>query len=106
MNVLFKKSALLGDVWVLWILLFASILSVSVMIDRWRIFAKNRLDFTAFLARLKSLLDANDAAGARAFCQEQKALEARVALTGLKNFARGAASVEEAMKAELVLERS
>ncbi len=106
MNELFKKSALLGDVWVLWILLFASILSVAVMIDRWRIFRMNRLDFPAFLEKLRNFLEADNTPGALKLCAEHDVLESRVALTGLKNFHRGAASVEEAMKSGLVLERS
>lgn len=106
MNELFKKSALLGDVWVLWILLFASILSVAVMLDRWRVFHHNRIDFPAFLEKLRSFLDSGDTASAARLCEDHHALEARVALTGLKNFARGAASVEEAMKSDLVLERA
>lgn len=106
MNELFKKSALLGDVWILWVLLFASILSVAVMIDRWRIFRQNRIDFPAFLEKLRSLLDQRNTEAAQTLCADQAGLEARVALTGLKNFHRGAASVEEAMKADLVLGRS
>jgi biopolymer transport protein ExbB len=106
MNELFKKSALLGDVWVLWILLFASVLSVAVMIDRWRVFRMNRLDFPAFLEKLRGLLEVDNAAAALKLCEQHDALEARIALTGLKNFHRGAASVEEAMKSGLVLERS
>jgi biopolymer transport protein ExbB len=106
MNELFKKSALLGDVWVLWVLLFASVLSVAVMIDRWRVFRMNRLDFPAFLTKLKKFLETNDMAAAHSLCESHAALEARVALTGLQNFSRGAASAEEAMKSSLVLERS
>lgn len=105
MNEIFKKSALLGDVWVLWVLLFASILSVAVMIDRWRAFRLNRLNFPEFLEKLRHYLDAHDTASATKLCSAHQALEARVALTGLKNFPRGAASVEEAMKSSLVLER-
>lgn len=106
MNELFKKSALLGDVWVLWVLLFASVLSVAVMLDRWRVFRKNRIDFPVFLDKLRTFMDNNNTTAARELCEAHSALEARVALIGLKNFPRGAASVEEAMKAALVLERS
>lgn len=105
MNELFKRGALLGDAWILWILLFASVLSVAVMIDRWRIFRGNQMDFSAFLARLRAYLDGNRIPEAEALCAEHNALEARVAHTGLKHFPRGAASVEEAMKSSLVLER-
>ena len=105
MNEIFTKTALLGDVWVLWILLFASILSVAVMIDRWWIFRKNRLDFSGFLAKLKVHLEAGAVDAARELCTGREAIEARVTLAGLENFSRGPASVEEAMKGSLVLER-
>lgn len=106
MNELFKRSALLGDTWVLWVLLVASILSVAVMIDRWRLFRRNRIDFGGFMSSLRSHLETGNMPTAEKSCLACNALEARVALAGLRNFPRGAASVEEAMKSSLVLERS
>lgn len=105
MNEIFKKAALLGDVWVLWLLLAASILSVTVMLDRWRLFRQNRIDFAGFLGGLKEKLEQGKPDAALAYCNGFAAMENRIAAEGLKNFPKGAHSVEEAMKSALVIER-
>ena len=105
MNEIFKKAALLGDVWVLWLLLAASILSVAVMLDRWRLFRQNRIDFAGFLGGLKEKLEQGKADAALAYCTGFAAMENRIAAEGLKNFPKGPHSVEEAMKSALVIER-
>ena len=106
MNEIMKKAALVGDVWVLWILLAASVLSVAVMVDRWRVFRRNRLDFPGFLSGLKAHLDAGDVAGAQGYCRNFAAMENRIMAAGLAQYDRGAQSVEEAMKSVLVIERA
>ena len=105
MNEIFKKAALLGDVWVLWLLLAASILSVAVMLDRWRLFRHNRIDFAGFFSGLKEKLELGKTADALEYCTGFAAMENRIAAEGLKNFPKGAHSVEEAMKSALVIER-
>lgn len=105
MNEIFKKAALLGDVWVLWMLLAASVLSVAVILDRWQLFRKNRIDFAGFLGELKDKLEQGKADAALAYCTGFAAMESRIAAEGLKNFPKGAHSVEEAMKSALVIER-
>ena len=106
MNEIFKKLALLGDVWVLWLLVGASVWSFGVMIERWRTFRKNSLDFGKFLEELTQKLDHGDLTGARQAVRASSGVEARVALAGLSNFGKGPSAVEEAMTSRLVLERS
>ncbi|AFM12800.1 MotA/TolQ/ExbB proton channel family protein [Turneriella parva] len=105
MNEIFKKAALVGDTWVLWLLLAASVLSVAVMLDRWRLFRQNRIDFAGFLGGLKEKLEQGKADAALAYCTGFAAMENRIAAEGLRNFTKGAHSVEEAMKSALVIER-
>jgi biopolymer transport protein ExbB len=103
---LFKKLALVGDSAVLWILLAASVASLAVVIDRWRVFHKNRVNFPSFLDALGRRLEQGDAIGARKLARETGGVEGRVAAAGLAHFAKGPASAEEAMMSRLVLERS
>ena len=105
MHEIFKQAALLGDIWILWILLAASVLSVAVMFDRWRTFRQNRIDFTAFFEGLREKLEQGNADDALNYCAKFSAMENRIAAHGLKNFSRGPQSVEEAMKSALVIER-
>jgi biopolymer transport protein ExbB/TolQ len=102
---LFLKVALLGDAWVLYLLVLASILSVAVMVDRWRAFRAVRGDIAALLDGLAGLMERHDVAGAVALAEASPAVEARVALEGLHNFNKGPASVEEVMASRWLRER-
>jgi biopolymer transport protein ExbB len=106
MEQIFKKLALVGDVWVLWILLAASVASISVILERWWSFRSSKINFPKFLEDLGRRLDANDSAGARQVARSQAGVEAKVALAGLVNLSKGSASVEEAMTSRLVLEKT
>jgi biopolymer transport protein ExbB len=101
-----KPLALAGDVWVLWTLIAASVLSFGVIMERWWVFRKNRLDFPRFLDDWARRVEKKDVAGARQVSQQAMGLEARVAVAGLEHFSKGPASVEEAMTSRLVLERA
>ena len=102
----FKRFALVGDIWVLWLLLAASVISLGVIFERWRMFRKNGTDFPEFLDKLTGFLQEGNLAGAKETVTGADGMEARVALAGLNNLARGPASVEEAMTSRMVLERS
>jgi biopolymer transport protein ExbB len=106
MTEIFKKIALVGDVWVLWLLLAASVVSLGVIFERWWVFRKNKLNFSEFLDKLTGFLEEGNLTGAKKIVENVTAIEARVADAGLKNLFKGPASVEEAMVSRLVLERS
>lgn len=106
MDQIFKKMALIGDVWVLWLLVAGSILSLGVIIERWRVFHKNKLDFIKLFDELSRKLEGGDITGARQSARNFNGVEARVVLAGLTNFSKGPTAVEEAMTSRLVIERS
>ena len=106
MEGIFKKLALLGDVWVLWGLVLASVASLGLILERAWIFRLHRLNFANFLIELEKTLDTADIRAARKLAAQYTALEARVALAGLAAWSKGAASVEESMTARLVIELS
>jgi len=106
MDDIFKKLALIGDVWVLWILVAASIGSLGVIIERWWTFRKNRVHFGKFLAELIQRLETEDMAGACQWARSFSGVESRVALAGLSKVAKGPVPVEDAMAATLIMERA
>jgi biopolymer transport protein ExbB len=106
METVFKRLALVGDVWVLWILIAASILSVGIIIERWWVYRKHKINFPRFMDDVARRLESRDLAGARHLARASNAVEARVAMAGLLHVQKGAASVEESMTSRLVLERS
>jgi biopolymer transport protein ExbB len=98
--------SLLGATWVLWLLVFLSILSVAVMIERAVFYLRRRVDVGAMGAKLSAALDKNDIAGARALFVDDDTMEAHVLGAGLNLFDRGAHVVSETMEAELVRQKT
>jgi biopolymer transport protein ExbB len=105
MNLIFMHLALLGDTWVIVLLIGASVVSIGVMIDRAKVFSKNRGDLAALMDGLAASLEKRDVPGAVAQAQKSERIEARVALAGLMSFPKGAAAVEEVMVARWLRER-
>lgn len=105
MNSIFMHMALLGDTWVLVLLIFASILSVGVMIERAIAFGRNKGDFSALMDGLGQALEKGDLEAAVSLAENSTRLEARVVLAGLKNFPKGAAAVEEVMASRWLHEK-
>ncbi len=106
MNEIFKKLALVGDVWVLWILVVASVVSIGVMIERWLAFRSNRLHFGEFSDQLVHRLEAGDFSGARTLARSHDSAESRVVLAGLSNHSNGLKAMEKTMTATLTMERA
>src|SRR5262245_2620038 len=89
---------LLGSEWVLWLLLFLSVVSVTVMVER-AIFLRARGNVDALARELGSLLRGGDLSGARAAIAGQSEPAAIVARAGLENYDRGSEAAGEAMAA-------
>lgn len=106
MKEIFLNAALVGDVWILWILVMASIISVAVMIERSLVFSKEKINFPDFLDNLDKFLKNRDFEGALAYSKKHSSLEARVVAAGLEVYELGPGSVEEAMNSRLVRERN
>ena len=97
--------ALVGDTWVIVLLILASVVSVSVMIERWLVYRKNEGDLAGLMDGLAACLENHDIPGAVALAEKSGRVEARVALAGLKSFPKGAATVEEVMVAHWLREK-
>lgn len=95
-----------GATWVLWLLVALSVLSVGVMLDRARVFWRQRADLQALVDELHRLLSARDVAGAREVLARSPSSAAAIALAGLAECSRGAEAAQEAMAAAAGLERA
>jgi biopolymer transport protein ExbB len=95
-----------GATWVLWLLFGLSILSVAVMVDRVRVFFRQRDDIAELVASLHRLLGERDIKGASAHLARSPSAAAQVALAGLAQWARGATAAQEAMAAATGLQRA
>ncbi|MEW6660245.1 MAG: MotA/TolQ/ExbB proton channel family protein [Thermodesulfobacteriota bacterium] len=97
---LMLNLALGGGTWVLGLLIILSIASVSVMLERARVFYRGRFAEEAFISEIEPLL-ANDAwKAAAALCESTPGFEPQVLLAGLRQVPRGRQAAAEAMEAE------
>ena len=88
---------LLGSEWVLWLLIVLSVVSVAVMVERWLAFPRRSADLDDVAVSLLELLAAGDLPSARKAIGAPVTPEARVALVGLSEMARGRDAAAEAM---------
>jgi biopolymer transport protein ExbB/TolQ len=96
---------LLGTEWVLWVLIFSSIVSVTVMIERFAFFNKMKLDFPQFSEKLSGYLANNDVKAAKKLCEESPAIECQIALRGFEYSRKGEKSQRESMEGYLIGQR-
>ncbi len=97
--------ALLGSEWVLWLLVFLSVVSVSIMIERVVFYARRRADSKALAERLLPMLQKGDVSGAKALF-DADTMEAHVVKQGLDHLSAGADTVRELMSGELVRQKA
>jgi biopolymer transport protein ExbB len=100
-----KGFTLIGGDWVLWILIFASVLSVTVMIERLIYFWRNRTPVERFIEPFAERLGRDDLNGAAALADVTKGAEARIAKVALAHFDEGEQAVEQMMASRKVAER-
>jgi biopolymer transport protein ExbB len=95
-----------GAGWVLWLLAGLSLLSLTVMIDRARVFWAQRDDVSGLVRDLHRLLGKGNLDATRGRLARSPSSAAAIALSGLAQWEKGAASVREAMAAATGLERA
>jgi biopolymer transport protein ExbB len=102
------KNVLLhaGAGWVLWTLVGLSVVSIAVMLDRWRVFWLLQDDFPALVRGVHYALDEKNFEGARKRLAASPSVAAAVGLAGLEQWERGGAAMGEAMAAAAGLQRA
>jgi len=96
---------LFGSEWVLWLLIFLSILSVAVMVERAIAMSGRLADFDSVGEKLHKALVSGDLKVARAVLGDPRSPEVRVALVGLDELPRGLNPAIEAMASVRARER-
>jgi biopolymer transport protein ExbB len=96
---------LFGSEWVLWLLIFLSVLSVAVMVERGIAMSGRLRDFESVSEKLHKALASGDVKVARAILGDGRSPEARVALVGLDELPRGSNAAVEAMASARARER-
>lgn len=95
----------LGTIWVLWLLIAASVVSVTIMLERAVFFMRLRLDFQTFARQVTTKLIDSDYDGIKALCSKSPSLSTQVVLRGLDYRSKGTKAMRESMEGYLIGER-
>ncbi|MES2614347.1 MAG: MotA/TolQ/ExbB proton channel family protein [Bdellovibrionota bacterium] len=104
----FLKFALAtGAQWVMYLLIFCSVVNLAIIIDRMFYFFKYRGDFADFIQKLTDRLNSKEPLEKiAAWCSGQNMLEASVAAVGLERGAGSEKAAEESMMATMIAART
>jgi biopolymer transport protein ExbB/TolQ len=92
--------------WVLYLLIALSVISIGVIVERWRFFRRHTVDVDALGAALTQSLDKGDIEAAAALLRRHDSLETNVTLVGLRAYDRGPESVEDLIVGALGREKA
>lgn len=82
----------------MWAILICSIIGLGVVIDRYIVLRKARINVPAFMVRIRGLLKKKDVSGAVSYCMEEKSPVANIIRKGLKKYRLGHERVKEAIE--------
>lgn len=103
---LLLRITFVGAEWVLWILVAASFLSVTIIVERFLYFRRNKVDANILGPELYEQLRAGRLNAARQLVVESKAIECVVVAAGLAAAERGSQACTEAMLSAKARERT
>lgn len=83
---------------VMWPILLCSILGLGVIIDRFIILRKAKINVPLFMVRIRTFLKRKDIDGAVSYCMEEKSPIANIVRKGLKKYKAGHARVKESIE--------
>jgi len=91
-------SVVLKGGWIMLFIFIASIIAITIIIDRYRVIRKSRSNVPAFLVKIRGLLKRNDINGALNVCMEARTPTANIVKKGLKKIKFGHERVKEAIE--------
>jgi biopolymer transport protein ExbB len=94
-----------GAGWVMWLMIFLSVVSVAIMLERGWFYWSLRDDIGALAQKLRDSLRQGDTEGARQTLERSPSAEAAVVVAGLLEADRGAKAADEAMQGAMALQR-
>jgi biopolymer transport protein ExbB len=83
---------------IMWFILIASIIGLSVVIDRYIVLRKAKTNVPAFMVRIRGFLKKKDISSAISYCMEEKSPVANIVRKGLKKYRLGHERVKEAIE--------
>src|SRR6187402_2446876 len=94
-----------GASWVMWLMIFLSVISVAIMLERGWFYFSLRVDIPQLAADLRRLLREGDAEAALRQLEASPSAEAAVVVAGLRESDRGMKAADEAMQGAAALQK-
>ena len=83
---------------IIWFILATSVLGLAVVIDRFIVIRRAKINVPAFMIRLRGLIKKNDISGAVSVCMQEKSPIANIIRKGLKKYKFGHSRVKESIE--------
>jgi biopolymer transport protein ExbB len=84
--------------WLMIPLLIISFIAVVIIIERYIVIKKSKLNVPAFLVKIRGMLIKEDISGATSYCIEEKSAAANIIKSGLKKYHLGHERVKESIE--------
>lgn len=84
--------------WLMIPLIITSFIAVVIIIDRYIVIKKSKLNVPAFLVKIRGMLIKEDISGAISYCIEEKSAAANIVKNGLKKYHLGQVRVKESIE--------
>lgn len=91
-------SIFLKGGWVMYFILLCSIIAVAVVIEKFIVLRKAKINVPAFLIKIRTLLKKKDIEGAINFCMQERTPVSNIVRKGLRKFRFGHQRVVEAIE--------
>lgn len=82
----------------MWPILLCSIIGLGIIIDRYIVIRKAKINVPAFMVRIRGYIKKKDISGAISYCMEEKSPIANVVRKGLKKYKLGHERVKESIE--------
>lgn len=84
--------------WLMLPLILISFIALVIIIDRYIVIKKSKLNVPAFLVKIRGMLIKEDISGAMSYCIEEKSSAANIIKSGLKKYHLGHERVKESIE--------
>ncbi len=91
-------SILMKGGWILVPIFLSSVVAVAIIIDRYIVIRRSKLNIPVFMVKIREYLKNKDVDGAMKFCSEEKSPAANIVKRGLKKYKLGHERVKEAIE--------
>lgn len=95
----------LGSAWVLWLLIFLSVVSLGVIVERAIYYSRIRINFPLFSSTVTQKLIDDDLKGIEDLCHGSPSIESQTVLRGLHYLPKGVGAMDQGMTGFLTGER-